>query len=166
MKKGLSKKGIVPRMDKYLFNHAFISDFDEEKECFHNFYWTHLIKCPGRIRDSGKIREVDKHDINIYVCADKFLQKEIAVFQPKLIVALGKYASSWILGKIGYKGTWTDYLLEEIQGACIGEKTLMKWRVNDQEAEIFIAPHPSGRNPLATVMYNLLKNLISTELLR
>lgn len=38
MKKGLSKKGIVPRMDKYLFNHAFISDFDEEKECFHNFY--------------------------------------------------------------------------------------------------------------------------------
>jgi len=39
-------------------------------------------------------------------------------------------------------------------------------RVIDQKAEIFIAPHPSGRNPLATVMCNLLKNLISTELLR
>ena len=51
---------------------------------------------------------------------------------------------------------------EELLNACRGDKDLLKWNFNDHTAYIFVVPHPSGRNPLAQIFYDLAKDYLTS----
>jgi uracil-DNA glycosylase len=93
---GVSRIGIIPKIDD-LFHGKFLEDFDAEHMSFSRFYWTHYIKCPGNLRNQKfKLR-----GLNLDVCADTFLLKEVDVLRPELIVCMGEHASTWIFEENG-----------------------------------------------------------------
>jgi len=149
--------GIIPKIDE-LFDGKFLEDFDTGSMSFNEFYWTHFIKCPGNLRN----RSFEHRGLVLNVCADTFLLKEIQILRPEVIVCLGEYASTWILRKTGYDRKWTDMLWEEIEWVISREKYIPERRIGyDHKAKIIVMPHPSGKNPWATVLNKKLKYLLS-----
>jgi uracil-DNA glycosylase family 4 len=155
-----NKKGvtIIPKIDE-LFDKEFLKDFDVQEMSFRNFYWTHFIKCPGNLRN----RAFERRGLNLEICAEIFLTKEIRVLRPKAIVCMGKHASSWILKKTGYKHRWTEMLWEEIEWIIKNKKQVPEREIAgcNYKARIIVLPHPSGANPLATLLNQKLRNLLT-----
>lgn len=137
-------RGIANRIDD-MFEGALLADFDEGTGSFDEFYWTHFIKCPGNIR---RKREFGTGPLNANACADKWLLEEISRLKPRLIVSYGAPASSWMLLKTGYKGSWTDRIWEEFKW-IITEQRLPDASFGGVTSRLIVALHPSGANPLA-----------------
>jgi len=155
--KGGKKSGIVPRINE-LFHGKFLKDFENNEMSFREFYWTHFIKCAGNLRSGVfELKGLDKN-----ICADTFLSKEIRVLRPKVIVCMGEHASTWILKKAKYGAKWTDLLWEEVEQIVRNEKQIAEREIAEcgHKAEIIVLPHPSGINPLATLLNKKLKNLL------
>ncbi|NWG11276.1 hypothetical protein HXY33_05975 [Candidatus Bathyarchaeota archaeon] len=129
---------------------------------FHKFYWTHFIKCPGNLRNKA----FKLSGLNQKICADTFLLKEIQVLRPKVIVCMGEHASSWILSKTGFQGKWTKMLWEEIEQVAGKKKQIPEKEIAgcDVKAKIIVLPHPSGINPLATLLNQKLRELLTALL--
>lgn len=149
---------IIQKIDE-LFNGKFLEDFDVEEMSFRDFYWTHFIKCPGNLRN----KFFERKGLNLEFCAEKFLTREIRRLHPKAIVCMGKHASSWILKKTGYKDGWTEMLWEEIERIIKNKKHVPEREIAgcNHKAKIIVLPHPSGVNPLATLLNKKLRNLLT-----
>lgn len=121
-----------------MFNGRFRPDGAIDKEPS-TVYWTHMRKCfmegkEGNMPDTCSGRE------------DSYLRKEMRIVNPKLTIAVGKWAA-------GFFAEYDDRLKTELEkGLC--EAFLQQkerfYRMNDSElgvdAEIAILPHPSGIN--------------------
>lgn len=157
VKEGKKRTGIIHKIDE-LFNGRFLEDFDAENMSFHKFYWTHFIKCPGNLRD----KNFKRHKLKLDICAEMFLLKEIQVLRPQVIVCMGEHASAWILRKTGYPHEWTDMLWEEAERVIRKEHRIPEREIVECncKAKIIVLPHPSGINPLATLLNKKLKSLL------
>jgi len=158
VKEGKRKIGIIPKINE-LFNGRFLEDFDTENMSFGKFYWTHFIKCPGNLRN----RNFERYALDLNICAESFLPKEIKVLLPEIIVCMGEHASTWILKKTGYNHEWTNMLWEEVERFIRNEKQIPERKIEEcnHKAKIVVLPHPSGINPLATLLNKKLKNLLN-----
>ena len=167
VKRGRWRRGVIPRIDE-VFSGRFLGDFDENRKCFNRFYWTHFIKCPGNVRKPVKEKEKEECEkLDENACADKFLVKEISVLRPKVIVAMGAYASKWILCKADYKGDWREKLWSEIEKVARGDTDIPESKIEgcDHRAKIIVLMHPSGANTWAKFINNKLKPLIEANCL-
>jgi len=158
VKEGKRKTGIIPPINR-LFNGRFLEDFSADEMSFGKLYWTHFIKCPGKLRSTA-FERVSESESDI--CADTFLSKEIRVLRPKIIVCLGGYASTWVLKRTGYQHRWTDLLWEEIEWVARGKKQIPEREIAEinHRAKIVVLPHPSGINPLASLLNQKLRYLL------
>ena len=66
----------------------------EEKDLFSRVAFTNLVKC-RTIVESGN----DLHEKTMKNCFDKYLRKEVELFQPKVILALGRAPEKYLLRK-------------------------------------------------------------------
>jgi len=123
------------------------------------YYWTHLIKCPGQIREKRENEKVDKE-----VCANTYLFEEIFKLRPKLILSFGAHPSEWILCHSSLdKKDWQDYVWEEIRHVVKGDFKAQKMEERlyeiaketcieaedgkeKHETKVCFFFHPSGRN--------------------
>jgi len=121
------------------------------------YYWTHLIKCPGQIREKRENEKVDEE-----VCANTYLLEEIFVLKPKLILSFGDHPSGWILRHSSLDKNWQDYVKEEENRAKKGDfkaremearlyeiakETCIKAEDGRKyETKVCFFYHPSGRN--------------------
>lgn len=154
-----ARKDTISSIDGILYG-KFLQDFDESAGRFKRFYWTHFLKCPGNLRDGGKFNLV-RLDLN--ACADRFLGDEIRILQPRLILTMGKYPSSWILKRVNYPKEWTDWIREELKSVFRGQMEIPTVRFGDLETKVVVMAHPSGQNPLA--LFNIdLQQLIEKEI--
>jgi uracil-DNA glycosylase len=166
-KEGGRRIGIIPKINM-LFDGKFLDDFDVEDMSFNKYYWTHFIKCPGNVRSLN----FERRGLALNICAETFLLKEIRFFRPEVIVSMGGLASKWVLEKTEYKNEWTDMLWEELEWVIKGERQIPEREIPEcnHRAKIIVLPHPSGINPLATLLnkkfFPKLKVLILQELRR
>lgn len=157
VKEGKMKTGVIPKINR-LFDGRFLEDFNANEMSFGKLYWTHFIKCPGKLR--SKVFKLTGLESDI--CAETFLSKEISVLRPKVIVCLGEHASTWILKKTGYPHRWTHLLWEEIEWVVGRKKQIPERKMAEinHRAKIVVLPHPSGINPLATLLNQKLRDLL------
>ena len=120
-------------------------------------YWTHYVKCPGRLRGPRKGGPFIES-----ACAGKFLGNEIEDLKPPVIVAAGGRASASVLAMGGLNVDWREQLWEEI-------RTMASGRPQDFEAPIasgarlLVLMHPSSANPLGYFLPKL-RPLLKTYL--
>jgi len=146
---------VANRIDQ-MFEGAFLEDFDEESGSFNEFYWTHFIKCPGKIRSR---KEFNTRGLLADACADRWLLKEISQLKPKLIVSFGSKVSTWILPKIDYREKWTEQIWEEFRW-IIERRSVPYANIGGLKAKLIVALHPSGANPLAITFNEKIGNLV------
>lgn len=105
----------------------------EEKLLREKIYFAAVARCfPGKNSKGGGDREPDKMEIaNCRI----FLQAEVDVLRPKLIIAVGKLAISEVLGPKIFKKTTP---LTEV----IGKKFFVNYHGHD--VHVVPLPHPSG----------------------
>jgi uracil-DNA glycosylase len=111
------------------------------KEFRRRIYWTHYIKCPGRIRG----RDAPKRRFLRHSCAERFLPREISALRPSLIIAVGAHSASFILSRAEPRmRDWRDLLWRELEASILD-------RLPDlpliDGAKVFVLMHPSGANP-------------------
>jgi len=93
-------------------------------------YWTHYVKCIGS-PNFKEAKKYHKDEIDINVCANKWIKKEIDVYKPDVIIAFGTYAAGYL---INGAGTGTN------SGIKIGEYNPSRALSN----KIFVIPHPAS----------------------
>lgn len=82
-----------------LMNERLYPNYDKSKKAFHSYYWTHFLKCPGRIRSIKEFKTTKECRLDKNACADHFLLDEIKELRPKTVIAIGEHANRWLLKK-------------------------------------------------------------------
>jgi len=165
------EKGVPGELKKYLRD-EFTNSI---KHGGRKYYWTHLIKCPGQIREKRENEKVDKE-----VCANTYLLEEIFVLRPKLILSFGARPSKWVLCHSSLKKKdWRDYVWEKIRRVVKGDFKAqeMEARLYEMAEETCIKAengkerkkhktkvcfffHPSGANPIGQYMNEKIFNAL------
>jgi len=135
------RKGRLPNVLNKLFCGKFFKEFRKK------IYWTHYIKCHGKLRGREAPLKVKEK-----ACADRFLLKEMEVFKPRLIITVGSKASSYVLKDIPKRlgleiefKDWRELLWRELVAVARSETPDLP---EIYGAKIFALAHPSGANPL------------------
>lgn len=124
--------GINIELQESSLNTLFLETMNEVfsflKSKLSEYYWTHYLKCPGNFKKSAN------NDYDINVCADMWLEKEIAEFKPNMMFTFGQYPGTYLCGKPIDK--FSKFY----------ERNDLKYKV-DPGIPLFMFPHPSGANP-------------------
>ena len=128
--RAFSKNGTPSRLDGLLDGRFFDGIEDG------TIYWTHFIKCPGKIKTAPKGCEID-------ACAN-WLLREIEAIGPDVVIAVPQ-AGKFLLRKSRWEKNWFDYFWMQVESVVKGE-AMQYVRLN--QARIVVLCHPSGRSNL------------------
>jgi len=151
-----SLKGIPDALNN-LFDGSFYKGIKNK-----GIYWTHFIKCPGKIR--RKRREGEK--LNKDACANKFLAKEIEELRPDMIITFGGNASRFVLDMTPLKTGWREQLWKEVEAVASDRAEEFQPPVVNG-ARLLVFMHPSPASPLGYFLpklKSLLKLYVQEDL--
>jgi len=138
----------VPVALSQLFDGRFYVGIKSKK-----IYWTHFIKCPGRIRGRRRGKK-GRSGLKIDACAKKFLRKEIEDLEPEVIITVGANASKFVLTMGGLGDDWQTILWKEIEAVATNRQGEFQAPVV-RTSRVLVFMHPSMANPLRFLFLKL-----------